>query len=100
MYVFHSDYINKYVNNSRVLAAGTDSLSHEIKTEDIYKDFINDKETLAFINYSAQKNFMMIQANQFLVRLKRRQMVSKNVDIKDFNGLKEKMYSFLKQRFE
>ena len=61
MYVFHSDYINKYVNNSRVLAAGTDSLSHEIKTEDIYKDFINDKETLAFVNYSAQKKFTMIQ---------------------------------------
>lgn len=41
MCVFHSDYISKYVNNSRVLAAGTDSLSHEIKTEDICKDIIN-----------------------------------------------------------
>ena len=41
MCVFHSDNISKYVNNSRVLAAGTDSLSHEIKTEDIYKYFIN-----------------------------------------------------------
>lgn len=41
MCVFHSDYISKYVNNSRVLAVGTDSLSHGIKTEDIYKYFIN-----------------------------------------------------------
>lgn len=41
MCVFHSDYISKYVNNSTVLAAGTDSLSHEIKTEDICKDIIN-----------------------------------------------------------
>ena len=56
MYLFHSVYINKYVNNSRVLAAGTDILSHEIKTEDIYKDFINNKETLALLIIQLRKS--------------------------------------------
>ena len=45
MYEFHYDCIkNKYGNNSRLLFTDTDSLTYEVKTEDIYKDFSNDKE--------------------------------------------------------
>ena len=44
MYEFHYDHIkNKYGNNSRLLFADTDSLMYKIKTEDIYKDFSNQK---------------------------------------------------------
>ena len=35
---------NKYGNNSRLLFTDTDSLMYEIKTEDVYEDFSNDKE--------------------------------------------------------
>ena len=45
MYEFHYDYIkNKYGNNSRLLFTDTDNLTYEIKTEDVYEDFNNDKE--------------------------------------------------------
>ena len=45
MYKFHYDYFkNKYGNNSRLLFTDTDDLMYEIKTEDIYKSFSNNKE--------------------------------------------------------
>ena len=44
MYELRYDYIkNKNGNNSRLLFANTDSLMHEIKTEDVYEDFSSDK---------------------------------------------------------
>ena len=47
MYEFHCDYIkNKYGNNSRLLLTDTDSLIYEIKTEDVCKDFSNDKNNV------------------------------------------------------
>ena len=43
MYEFHYDYIkNKYDNKSRLLFTDTDSLMHEIKTEDVFEDFSED----------------------------------------------------------
>ena len=45
MYKFHYDYIkNKYGNNSRLLFTDTDSLLYDIKTENVYKMFSNNKE--------------------------------------------------------
>ena len=53
MHEFHYDYIkNKRGNNSRLLFTDTDSLMYEIKIEDVYSDFSNDKEMFNFINYS------------------------------------------------
>ena len=58
MYEFHYDYIkNKYSNNSRLLFTDTDSLMYEIKTEDVYEDFSNNKEMFAFSNYSTQSKY-------------------------------------------
>ena len=52
MYEFHYRYSkNKSGNNPRVLWAETDILMYEIKTEDVYEDFSNDKETFDFSNY-------------------------------------------------
>ena len=40
MYEFHYDYIkNKYNNKSKLLFTNTDSLMHEIITENVYEDF-------------------------------------------------------------
>ena len=45
MYKLFYDYIKKkYDNISKLLFTGTDNLMYEIKTEDVYKDFSNDKE--------------------------------------------------------
>ena len=52
MYEFHYDYIkNKYGNNSRLLFTDTDSLMDEIKAEDIYEDFSNDKKVFDFSDF-------------------------------------------------
>ena len=58
IYEFHYDYINnKYGNNSRLLFTDTDSLLYEIKTEDVYEDFSNDKEIFDFSNYSTKSKY-------------------------------------------
>ena len=45
MYDFHDNYIkNKYNNKARLLFTDTDSLTYEIGTEDVYRDFWNYKD--------------------------------------------------------
>ena len=57
MYKFHYDYIkNKYDNNLR-LFTDTDSLMYEIKTEDVCKDFSNNKEMFDFSSYSTKSTY-------------------------------------------
>ena len=58
MHEFHYENIkNKYGNNSRLLFTENDSLMYEIKTENVYKDFINDKEMFAFSNYLTKSKY-------------------------------------------
>ena len=62
MYKLHYDYIkNNCANNSRLLITDTNSLTKEIKTEDVYEDFNNDKEIVIFRNYYVSQNAMIIQ---------------------------------------
>ena len=45
MYESQYDYIkNKYDNKSKILFTDADSFIYEIKTNDVYEDFISDKE--------------------------------------------------------
>ena len=58
MYKSHYDYMrNKYGNDSRLLFTDTGSLMYEIKTEDVYEDFSNDKEMFDFSNYSTKSKY-------------------------------------------
>ena len=43
---FHHKYIikNKYGDRAKLLFTDTDSLTYEIETDDVYKDFSNDKD--------------------------------------------------------
>ena len=44
IYKFHYNYIkNKYDNKSKLQFTGTDSLTYEIKTEDVYEKFSRNK---------------------------------------------------------
>ena len=55
MYEFYNHYIkNKYRNNSRLLFTDIDSFMYEIKTEDFYEGFSNDKEMFDSSNYSTK----------------------------------------------
>ena len=90
---FHYNYIKiKYDNNSRLLFSVTDSLMYEIKTEDAYGDFSNDKEMFDFINYSTKSKYYN-DSNKLVVGKMKDE--TGGVAIEKFVGLKPKMYSFL-----
>ena len=58
MYQFHYDYIrNKYDSNLKLLFTDNDTLMYEIKTEDVYEDFSNNKEMFNFSNYSSKSKY-------------------------------------------
>ena len=90
MYEFHYDYIkNEYGDNSRLLFTDTDSLMYEIKTEDVYEDFSNNKEMFDFSNYSTKSKDY--DASNKLVIGKMKDETG-GVAIEE---LKPKIYSFL-----
>ena len=61
---FHYDYIkNKYGNNLRLLFTDIDNLMFEIKTEDVYEDFSNNKKCLTLVIIQLSQNIMIIQTN-------------------------------------
>ena len=93
MYEFHYDYIkNKYGSNSTLLLTDTDNLLCEIKTEDVYEDFSNDKEMFDFSNYSTKSKYYD-NSNKLVVGKMKGEAVG--VAIENFVGLKPKMYSYL-----
>ena len=47
----------------RLLFTDTDSLMYEIKTEDVYEDFSNDKEMFDLVIIQLSQNTMMIETN-------------------------------------
>ena len=49
--------LKKYSNNSTLLFTDTDSLVYEIKTEDVWEGFSNDKEMFDFSNYSIKSKY-------------------------------------------
>ena len=50
MYEFYYDYINSKFD-AKLLFTDTDDLVYEIKTEDVYEDFYEDKNVFDFSNY-------------------------------------------------
>ena len=92
IYEFHYDYIkNKYGNNSRLFIE-TKSLMYEIKTEDFYKDFSNDKEMLDFSNHLTKSKYYD-NSNKLLVGKRTNEIAG--VAIEEFVGLIPKMYPYL-----
>ena len=55
MYDFHYNYIKK--NNAELLFTDTDSLTYEIKSEDVYEEFFKQKHSLHFSNYPKGSKF-------------------------------------------
>ena len=82
----------KYANKSKLLFTGTDSLMHEIKTEDVQKDFSRNKKIFDFSNCSTRSKY-----HDYLTKMIIRKMKDEigGVTIVKYVGLKLKMYSFL-----
>ena len=94
MYKLHYDYIkNKYGNNSVLLFTDTDSLMYEIKSEDVYEDFSNDKEMCYFSNYLTKSKYYD-NSNKLVVGKMKDETAG--VAIEEFVALKSKMYSLLR----
>ena len=65
-YQLHYDYIkNIYGNSSRLLFTDPDSLMYDIKTENVHKDFRNDREMFDSI-IQPNQNIMIIQKNYWV----------------------------------
>ena len=71
---------------------GTDNLMYEIKTEDVYADFDQDKNLLDISDYSLSSNFFDLVNKKVISKMKN-EFKGKIISI--FLGLKSKMYSLI-----
>ena len=94
MYDFHYDYIKqKYNDRARLLFTDTDSLTCEIESEDVYKDFWNDKEMFDNSDYPENSQYYCNAIKKVIGKFKDEAC---GVPIVEFIGLKSKMYSYVK----
>ena len=94
MYDFHHGYIKRtYGNKAKLLFTDTDSLTYEIETEDVYKDFWNDKDMIDNSDYPENSPYYCNANKKVISRFKDEAC---GVPIVEFIGLKSKMYSYVK----
>ena len=92
-YNFHYNYIKKkYNDEAKLLFTDTDSLTYEIKTNDVYKDVWSDKDK--FDNSQYPENSPYFNKSNKKVIGKFKDEVS-GIPINEFIGLRSKMYSYL-----
>jgi hypothetical protein len=95
MYDFHYNYIKKrYNDRATLLFTDTDSLMYEIQTEDVYKDFIEDKEMFDNSDYPRNSQFYFGENKKVIGKMKDE---AAGAPITEFVGLRSKMYSYIKE---
>ena len=92
MYDFHCDFIKKNLS-AKLLFTDTDSLTYEIKSEDVYKEFCKWKDLFDFSNYSKDSTFYDDTNKKVLGKMKDEYG---GAIIDQFIGLKSKMYAIKK----
>ena len=92
MYYFHYNFIKKNFN-AELLLTDTDSLTYEIKSENVYKDFYKWKDLFDFSNYSKDSKFFNGSNKKVIGKIKDEYG---GAIIDQFVGLKSKMYSINK----
>ena len=94
MYDFHYNYIKeRYGDRAKLLFTDTDSLTYEIETEDVYKDFWNDKDMFDNSDYPENSSYYCNANKKVIGKFKDEAC---GVSIVEFVGLKSKMYSYIK----
>ena len=91
MYEFCYKYI-KSKFDTKLLFTDTDSLVHEIKTEDVYKDFYRDKNLFDFSDCPLNSKFFDPVNKKVIGKMKDE---FKGKIISESAGLKSKMYSLI-----
>ena len=92
MYDFHYNFIKKNFS-SELLFTDTDSLTYEIKSENVYKEFYKWKDLFDFNNYSKDSTFYDHTNKKVIGKIKHEYG---GAIIDQFIGLKSKMYSIRK----
>ena len=94
MYDFHYNYVKeKYGNKAKLLFTDTDSLTYEIETEDMYKDFWNDKDRCDNSDYREDSPYFDKTNKKVIGKFKDEVA---GMPITEFVGLRSKMYSYIK----
>ena len=89
---FHYNFIKKNFN-AKLLFTDTDSLTYEIKSENVYEDFFKWKDLFDFSNYSKDSTFYDDTNKKVIGKMKDEYG---GAIIDQFIGLKSKMYSIKK----
>ena len=93
-YDFHYNYIKqKYNNKAKLLFTDTDSLTYEIETNDLYKDFWNDTNKFDNSEYPENSPFYDNTIKKVIGKFKDE---TSGMPITEFIGLRSKMYSYIK----
>ena len=85
---FHYNYIKRNFD-AELLFTGTDSLTYEIETEDIYEDFFRDKHLFDFNDYLKDSKFYNVINKKVIDKIKDE---FRSSVIITFVGLKSKIY--------
>ena len=94
MYDFHYNYIKKkYENKAKLLFTDTDSLTYEIKVEDVYQDFWNDKDKFDNSDYPKSSQYYDDTNKKRIGKFKDE---CSSIPMTEFIGLRSKMYSYIK----
>ena len=67
MYDFHCNFIKKNFD-AKLLFTDTDSLTYEIKSENVYEEFFKWKDLFDFSNYSKIQSILMRLIKKSLVK--------------------------------
>ena len=98
MYKFHYNYIKKkYGDKAKLLFTDTDSLTYEIETEDVYKDFWNDKDKFDNSDYPESSPYFDKTNKKVIGKFKDEAC---GIPITEFVGLRSKMYSYIKENLK
>ena len=94
MYEFHYDYMKRKYNESdlKLLYMDTDSLVYDTKTEDFYKDIVEDVETRFDTSGYVPGRPLPIEKNKKVIGLMKDELGGKIM--KEFISLRPKMYSY------
>ena len=95
MYDFHYNYIkSKYGDKAKLLFTDTDSLTYEIETKDVYRDFWNDKDRFDNNDYPENSPYFNKTNKKVIGKFKDE---AAGVPVVEFVGLRSKMYSYIKE---